>query len=92
MANKRENIVLYAITISVDAKGLQCPMPLLKAKQALNKIEIGQSIEIFATDAGSYKDFQAFVRQSSHELLLAEETAGEFRYIIKKGAIAVRQL
>lgn len=82
----------YTITVSVDAKELQCPMPLLKAKQALNKIEIGQSVEVFATDAGSFKDFQAFARQSSHELLLAEETAGEYRYIIKKGAVALRQL
>ncbi len=67
-------------------------MPLLKAKQALNKVEIGEFIEIFATDAGSFKDFHVFAKQSNHELLLAEEVAGEYRYIMKKGSLIVRQI
>lgn len=82
----------YVIKIVVDAKGLQCPMPLLKAKQALNKVDVDDLIEIIATDVGSYKDFHAFAKQSSHELLLAEEKDGIYRYIIKKGIVVMRQL
>jgi tRNA 2-thiouridine synthesizing protein A len=92
MLNISENVVSYTITLSVDARGLQCPMPLLKAKQGLNKIGTGEIVEVFATDAGSYKDFHAFARQGSHELLLAEEVDGEYRYILKKGLTIVRQL
>jgi TusA-related sulfurtransferase len=84
--------VLNTIEITVDAKGMQCPMPLLKAKQALNKLQVGQIVEILATDAGSYKDFHAFARQSSHELLFAEESNGEYRYLLRKGEVMVRQL
>lgn len=67
-------------------------MPLLKAKQALNKVDVGQTVEVLATDSGSYKDFQAFARQSSHELLLAEERSGEYRYLIKKGVVVMRNV
>lgn len=77
--------------ITVDARGMQCPMPLLKAKQALNKVNVGEIVEVLATDAGSYKDFHAFAGQSSHELLLAEESNGEYRYWLKKGEVVVRQ-
>lgn len=82
----------YSITISVDAQGLQCPMPLLKAKQALNKIEVGQDVEVLATDAGSFRDFHAFAKQGSHELLLAEECQGIYRYVIRKGQMIVREI
>ncbi len=72
------------IDATVDARGLQCPMPLLKAKQALNKLHSGQLLEVLATDSGSYKDFHVFVKQSHHELLLADESNNEYRYLIKK--------
>lgn len=75
------------IVETVDAKELQCPMPLLKAKLALNKLETGQVVEVLATDAGSYKDFHAFAEQTTHELLLAEESNGVYRYLICKGEI-----
>jgi tRNA 2-thiouridine synthesizing protein A len=76
----------------VDAKGLQCPMPLLKAKQALNSVEVGSVIEVWATDAGSFKDFHAFAAATRHELLKAAESQGVFHYLIKKGPLLVRKL
>lgn len=82
----------YHIVKQVDAKGLQCPMPLLKAKQALNAVEVGQVIEVLATDAGSFRDFQAFAKQSSHELLLAKESNGEFIYHLCKGVVQFKQI
>ena len=72
------------IDIELDATGLHCPMPLLKLKQQLNKMAVGQVIEIKTTDGGSVKDFATFVAQVGHELLRQEERGGEFVFIIKK--------
>ena len=70
----------------LDARGLSCPMPLLKAKQALNKMLSGEVLEVLATDAGSERDFAAFARQSGNGLLLSECEQGVFRYLIQKKA------
>ena len=70
--------------IEVDATGLECPMPLLKAKQAINRAEIGDSIAIEATDSGSWRDFQIFCEQSGHKLLDAQELPNHYFYLIKK--------
>ena len=70
---------------TVDACGMQCPMPLLKAKQTLNAMQAGDVLEVLATDSGSFKDVPAFARLSSHELLLAEALEGRYRYLLKKG-------
>ena len=77
------------IDVSIDACGLRCPMPLLKAKQALNAMQSKQILELTATDSGSYKDFHAYTRQSEHTLLLAEEVEQDdgsiiYRYNIQK--------
>ncbi len=72
------------IDIELDATGLHCPMPLLKLKQQLNKMTIGQVIKIKTTDGGSVKDFATFIDQVGHELLRQEERSGEFVFIIKK--------
>lgn len=72
------------ITSSLDAKGLDCPLPLLKAKQALNKMAAGEILEVLATDVGSQRDFRVFAEQSGHELLLSEETDGTFRYLLQR--------
>ena len=74
----------------LDATGMQCPMPLLKAKQALNRMTEGQVLEVRATDAGSWRDFAVFAKQGSHQLLLAEETNRQYRYLIKKGRVVPR--
>ena len=60
-----------AETIEVDARGLECPMPLLKAKRALNAMSPGQYLRVLATDQGSVRDFRVFTEQSGHVLLLA---------------------
>ncbi len=71
--------------VYVDAKGLSCPMPLLKAKQALNKMEIGQLLKLEATDAGSVRDISAFIKLTDHELLSSTEDGSVYRYLIRRG-------
>lgn len=70
--------------VVVDARGLDCPLPLLKAKQALNRMATGELLEVCATDAGSVRDFAVFSEQSGHLLLSSDELNGEYHYIIKK--------
>ena len=70
----------------LDARGLDCPMPLLKAKRALNAMAPGERLEVLATDRGSVRDFEVFSRQSGHPLLLSEERDGVYRYLIEKAA------
>lgn len=68
----------------LDASGLNCPMPLLKAKQALNRLEVGQTLSVRATDPGSERDFEVFARQSGHELLSASREGDAFLYLLRK--------
>lgn len=58
----------------VDARGLNCPLPILRAKKALSELESGQTVKVLATDPGSTKDFQAFARQTGNELVGQDET------------------
>ena len=60
----------------IDTRGLNCPLPILKAKKALADMESGQVLKVVATDSGSVRDFQAFAKQTSNELI-AQETVGE---------------
>ena len=68
----------------LDVKGLSCPMPLLKAKKALNEIPPGALLRVFATDPGSVKDFRVFSEQSGHALLESSEDAGTYSYLLQK--------
>lgn len=68
----------------LDASGLNCPMPLLKAKQALNRLAVGQTLRVRATDPGSERDFEVFARQSGHELLDASREGDAFLYLLRK--------
>lgn len=68
----------------LDARGLTCPMPLLKAKQALNKLQDGDCLRVLATDGGSVRDFKSFTDLSTHQLLSSEEVNGVFIYTLKK--------
>ena len=68
----------------LDARGLNCPLPILRTKKALNEMISGQVLKVVATDPGSTKDFQAFARQTGNELLAASEAAGEFLFHLKK--------
>lgn len=68
----------------LDARGLNCPLPILRAKKALNDLSSGQVLRIIATDPGSVKDFQAFANQTGNELMESGEENGEFTFLIKK--------
>lgn len=69
----------------LDTRGLNCPLPILRAKKTLNGMSSGQTLHIVATDPGSVKDFEAFARQTGNELLESNEANGEFSFILKKG-------
>ncbi len=71
--------------IVIDAKGLACPMPIVKAKKGIDSIESGQVMELQTTDKGSMNDFQAWVKQTKHELIEAKEENGVFTFLVKKG-------
>lgn len=68
----------------VDARGLDCPMPLLKAKRALNAMASGQKLRILATDSGSQRDFRVFAEQSGHALLASEVDGSVYCYLLQK--------
>lgn len=75
---------MLAEITELDVRGLTCPMPLLKAKQALNKLQDGDCLRVLATDAGSVRDFKSFAGLSSHHLLSSEEIDGVFIFMLKK--------
>lgn len=68
----------------LDARGLNCPLPILKAKKALGGLEPGQTLRILATDPGSVKDFEAFANQTGNELLESSQSENEFQFLLKK--------
>ena len=68
----------------VDATGLNCPMPILRAKKALAGLAAGQVLKVIATDPGSVKDFEAFAKQTGHQLLQSEAQGSQFTYLIRK--------
>jgi tRNA 2-thiouridine synthesizing protein A len=68
----------------LDARGLNCPLPILRAKKTLNEMQSGQVLRIIATDPGSVKDFQAFAKQTGNELLSSAENNKEFEFYIKR--------
>lgn len=68
----------------LDARGLNCPLPILRAKKALAEMTSGQTLRIMATDPGSVKDFQAFAKQTGNELLSSAEKNKEFEFFIKR--------
>lgn len=68
----------------LDARGLNCPLPILRAKKALTEMQSGQTLHIIATDPGSVKDFAAFAKQTGHELLSSAENGKEFEFFIKR--------
>lgn len=68
----------------LDVRGLNCPLPILRAKKALTDLESGQVLKVLATDPGSVKDFQAFCRQTGNPLLSHDETAAEFIFFLQK--------
>ncbi len=68
----------------LDARGLNCPLPILKAKKALADMLAGEVLKIVATDAGSMRDFQAFAKQTGNDLLKQETAGSEFIHYLKR--------
>jgi tRNA 2-thiouridine synthesizing protein A len=68
----------------VNARGLNCPLPILRAKKALNTLISGQTLRVVATDPGSVKDFQAFSKQTGNELIESSESNGEYIFVMRK--------
>jgi tRNA 2-thiouridine synthesizing protein A len=68
----------------LDARGLNCPLPILRTKKALTDMRAGEILRILATDPGSVKDFQAFSRQTGNALLASETINNEFVFFLKK--------
>ncbi|MBP8901631.1 MAG: sulfurtransferase TusA family protein [Thiobacillaceae bacterium] len=68
----------------LDAKGLNCPLPILRTKKTLNEMTSGQVLKVIATDPGSVKDFAAFAKQTGNELMSSAEAGSEYTFFIKK--------
>lgn len=68
----------------LDARGLNCPLPILRTKKALTDMASGQVLKVLATDPGSVKDFQAFSRQTGNTLLSSETANSEFIFFMQK--------
>jgi tRNA 2-thiouridine synthesizing protein A len=71
---------------TLDTKGLNCPLPILKAKKALNAMSAGQTLEIVATDPAAVADFQAFCRTTGNELLEHSQDEKIYTFLLKKSA------
>lgn len=68
----------------LDARGLNCPLPILKAKKALTELQSGQTLRVISTDAGSLRDFQAFAKQTGNELLEQETVGDDFIHVMRR--------
>jgi tRNA 2-thiouridine synthesizing protein A len=68
----------------LDTRGLNCPLPILKAKKALAEMQSGEVLKVVATDPGSLRDFQAFARQTGNELLEQSTAADEFIHYLRR--------
>ena len=68
----------------VDARGLNCPLPILKAKKALAELQSGQVLRVLCTDPGSVRDFQAFAKQTGHELVEQTSAGDEFVHMLRR--------
>jgi len=68
----------------LDARGLNCPLPILRAKKVMNDMSPGQTLKVVATDPGSVKDFQAFTKQTNNVLVESSEAGGEYIFVLKK--------
>lgn len=75
---------MSADQMEVDARGLNCPLPILRLKKAVQALDTGRTVQLFATDPGSVRDVEAFCRQTGNTLVAAEQTGAEYRFLIRK--------
>ena len=73
-------------TPTIDCTGLNCPLPILRLKKAIDGINAGETLELVATDLSSVKDVAAWSKQTGHVLLESGQAAGKFRFVIRKAA------
>ena len=84
MSNAEQGAVPAEAEHTLDARGLTCPLPLLKAKQVLNRMQAGEHLRVLATDPGSVRDFEVFARQTGHALLESRADGAEYSYLLRK--------
>jgi tRNA 2-thiouridine synthesizing protein A len=72
------------VSQEVDARGLNCPLPILKAKKALALVQSGEIVKIVSTDSGSKRDFEAFARQTGNALIYQTEASKEWVFFLKR--------
>lgn len=72
------------VSKELDTRGLNCPLPILKAKKALAEMRAGELLRIVSTDPGSMRDFQAFARQTGHELVEQTEAGEDFIHVLRR--------
>jgi tRNA 2-thiouridine synthesizing protein A len=75
---------MLTIDREIDARGLNCPLPILRTKKALNDMTSGQTIRVTATDPASVRDFEAFARQTGNQLVEQVEADGAFWFVLKR--------
>ena len=68
----------------IDTRGLNCPLPILKAKKALAEMDSGQLLKVLATDSGSLRDFQAFAKQTGNELVEQQTVGAEYIHVLRR--------
>ena len=76
--------IMMDVDLELDLKGMRCPLPLLKAKQAMSQLDSGQTLKIQATDPGSVRDFASYARIAGHELVVSDEVNSTFIFILKR--------
>ena len=72
------------VTKEIDTRGLNCPLPILKAKKALAELQSGQLLRVVATDGGSLRDFQAFAKQTGNELVEQQTVGNEYIHVLRR--------
>ena len=77
-------MAVLEISQRVDARGLSCPMPIVKTAQAVKTVESGNLIEVLATDPGSVKDFAAWARTTGNELIEQSSDGGVYRFVVRR--------
>ena len=75
---------MQTIDREIDARGLNCPLPILRTKKALNDMSSGQRVRITATDPASVRDFQAFARQTGNELVEQQQVGAELVHVLRR--------
>lgn len=68
----------------LDTRGLNCPLPILKAKRSLNEMQSGQLLKVVSTDAGSLRDFQAFARQTGNDLVEQQTVGSDYIHVLRR--------